>query len=383
MYAACYGESESVIRLVQHGADLFLVHQRDKMMVADYAIDQGHPHIIDDLVNFLRKFNRSEAAMRVLDRALCHYFTLESGRRLDVSITKRLLELGADPDVDTRQSSLMHMADSELEVHLLLNARFTAIHRRDRDGVTPLMKIISLLDHHSATRILRQDVFVNRQHDKGWTAFHHLVEPEYLPLRFLRHVINDAKEEQYAQKAKMISCWHLLLKSRADLAIHDKCKCLCGPNGCSAITILLRRTAEGAFNTPYFPGLLADICCVLHNQNAVYIEQFLEDITRYREYATSGLTHKCCQGWRRSVISSKHYDAWGNGTASEVDVVIPNAATRTRGSNDRLGIDRVIEKLAGFYHELERRSSDAHDAAIDRIPHTVRPVLTIVVKVRC
>lgn len=371
MYAACYGKSNSVLRLIEYGAKPGLVDQRNRRVFLDYAIRRKHLHVIVDLVQFLRNCYRSPDAMFVLDRCLCYHFS-RNPDGWDISVSKRLFELGADPDVRCGGSSLMHLAKSESEVRMLLDAGFTAVNRRDGDGVMPFMSIMSLFDHESADRLLSQGACVNSQDSVGWTALHHTIGGRSSgPNLLYMPGIEEDKSWRFGRRAQMISCLHLSLRHGADFSLHDNCKCPCSSNGCSATTIALHQTSAGVHSLylrSTLSGFLIDFFCAFQNRNEANLKLILDDVVRYQAFCRSEVEHSCCRGKSHDDFDITDLSHRSCNKGKACDVAYANFNGRLNGnSNDGSSMnDRIIKELAHFYHDLESCSLETCEAAISQ-----------------
>ena len=93
MYAAAYGSSESVILLVEYGAQLELEDQGNWCTSLDFAVRRHHLNVIVDLVDHLREQRAVEKARRILDGCLKSCLAIKHGRSFlaDTTMMKPLL----------------------------------------------------------------------------------------------------------------------------------------------------------------------------------------------------------------------------------------------------------------------------------------------------
>ncbi|KAI6915213.1 hypothetical protein KC318_g444 [Hortaea werneckii] len=154
MYAAAYGEQQSVLHLVGHQATWHLQERLYGRIFLDYAIRRRNLHVVESLVDWLRKAGDHCTASEVLDHCIAECM-VQYNDHYDIAIPHRLFELGAD--VDT-----------------IVNRSF---HIRDDSGKTALMQVAHLVDSKTLINFAskEQGAEFNAQDAKGKTALHHLL----------------------------------------------------------------------------------------------------------------------------------------------------------------------------------------------------------------
>lgn len=362
MYAACYGKSESVLCLLEHRARPWLVDHDNKRVFVDYAIRRNHIHVIEQVVHTLRRRGNNQGAMRVLDRSLRYYFVNGSschdvdGRRL-----KRLFALNADPDIHVGSSSLAHLARFDWEMHLLLTNGFTSVNSRNNEGGTPLMNAVSHFDIRSTKLLIERGTNVNCQDNRGWTGLHHLLRARLSCGLYTSPV--EQCDETFRRRVAMIACMHLLLRSNADITIHDRCTCACSSNGCSATTAALHQTTAeiGSLLGPQvISGILIDLVCVLQNRMTPGVETILHDIIRYRRFLESGLEHSCCYQQHGGLSTQVDTDELRRAGHETFNNSLDN--TKHRMAFDK---DEIVMELAKIFQILEARALKAYNDEVE------------------
>lgn len=360
MYAACYGESESVLCLLEHGARLWLVEDCNSRMFVDYAIRRNHLEVIENVVHTLRRQGSNLAAKRVLDRSLGYYFVNSTCHDIEGESLKRLFALNADPDIHIGAYSLIHLAGRESQRHMLLDNGFTAVGTRDEDGVTPLMIATSKSDFYSIRVLIERGADVNGQDKRGWTALHHLLRTELACHIYTARIEQD--DRTFERRREIIACMHLLLKSKADITIRDRCTCACSPDGCSATTVALHRSMKKiglTLGPQNISGILIDLLCVLQNRMTSSLDTFSHDLTWYRRFLESGLEHTCCyrqRDWLPVQMDTEGIRRSGHVTSSDTILDLPNRTFHR---------DETVMELAKVFRILETQALEAYNDAVE------------------
>jgi len=353
MYAACYGQLESVLLLLQHDARLGTVHGRSRRDFIYYAILRNETHVIEGVVRFLRNEGYGQVAAAVLDNAVCDLIML--GRHssdLNGRDLERLFAMGANADMVLNGSTLLHHAISSTAMRIILRYDFTSVNVADKDGITPLMKHAILGEPAIVSRLLQDGAGPNARDHNGWTAMHHLMQTA---------PYNPDFGQQWAEgRAEFVGSMHLLLQYGNDVSIRDRCVCECAAGGCSPVTFALHRIADqygfGHSSVPSF-----DLLCAIQHRRPEYEEQYRRELTQFRTYLESGAEHTCCRG-RLDDFDHRLRDVG----VSHLDM--PSVCPRPSHQHP----DTLITEMAKFYYALESRSRSEYDREV-QIRESVGP----------
>ncbi|RMY61156.1 hypothetical protein D0865_01152 [Hortaea werneckii] len=181
MYAAAYGEHQSVLHLVEFQATWGLQERLYGRNFLDYAIRRRHMKVIESLIDWLGEAGDHGTASEVLDHCIA-YCIVQCNDHYDTTIPHRLFELGADADTIVNRRTLMHLATTSKMSQLIMKKNFTLFHSRDDSGKTALMQVANLVDANTLTTVASQEQAAdfNAQDARGKTALHYLLRSRYL-----------------------------------------------------------------------------------------------------------------------------------------------------------------------------------------------------------
>lgn len=368
MYAACYGQLDSVICLLQHGANPCLVDSRNRRLFMDYAILRKEIHVIEGLVSWLRSEGCSKETVAILDRCMSFYFGSGCHNSdLDNKALKSLLALGADVDVLNGNSTMLHEATSDMEARMILKAGFSRVSFCDEDGVTPLMKVASRCDLDSIKELLKRGSTVESQDKFGRATLHHLMQAwSFFSFAGPSYVEDD---ESFGRAVRAFACIHQIIRSGGLVGCRDHCQCACSPQGCSAVTVALHQTTKHighAHGYDRISGMLVDLMCILQNRATLSLEIFHADVRRYRRFIESGLEHTCCFrkiDFYSSLKDNTHVD-YSRHAAFNTAFDLDNA----KSTNSHMDI---IRELSELFIVIEERCLKQYEAALLRVTKKV------------
>lgn len=296
MYAAAYGEQQSVLHLIDHHATWHLQEELYSRNFLDYAICRRNPHVIESLIHWLSKAGDYEAAFEVLDHCIA-YCILQHHDHYDITIPRRLFELGADADATLNDGTLLHFARTSVISHLIVDAGFTSFHIGDDSGKTPLMQIASLVDAKSLITVAShgQGADFHAQDANGRTVLHHLLGSHRIDQIYYRHEIDPSW--RFAQHQDMISCLNTLLQHGGSASVADSCVCACSAKGCTALTFALDQLSRSFTSANIDCGVVIDLLqAIRHQSDHEDVSKWPAAIKRYYVFEEKGLTHTCCLG---------------------------------------------------------------------------------------
>lgn len=302
MYTAAYGETKSAIHLLEKGANPLVGDQFERRNFLDYARARNNWDLIFSVIEYFQ----SCITPGVLQAFLSHIILPHTAHMNDLQQDEhfqKLFDLGADPNCTlTNGETLLHLAQNSDQARLFLEAGFTSFNQADCEGITPLMKVVTLRDTASVQQCLDRGAFIESKDVKGWTVLHHAA------VAFSDSacsVMNNDREDWYLRKhSELVTIIRLLLNRGADPAAVDSCPCACSGPGCTPTSLFLRKI----FN---FMSLLSH-CGIIWTLEWLQIllelaskeagEQFLLGVYRSLKFKDSELTHVCC---RPSVLEDR------------------------------------------------------------------------------
>jgi ankyrin repeat protein len=301
MYAATYGQLDSILDLIDHGADMGKQDTVNQRFFVDYAMVHGHVNLIAKLVGWLRESSDSELALLLIDRCVRWTFA-QTSMWADCEVLECLFRLRGDSDVSMGSTTSMHLARSVEEAHLVLRHDFTGFGVSDEHGETPLMRVSRFRD----TGLLRAvfdkepdvDLCINQQDLLGWTALMHLTncldERRY----------HQLEENHQSSRASAVGCLNMLLSRGANVTYADKCNCPCSPGGCSGFSIAMHRAVEslGPWDSANSISVIPlDFAIALQTCTDSYPQWAIDAAKTFVDFIETGEMHTCCA--RRRVRS--------------------------------------------------------------------------------
>jgi ankyrin repeat protein len=370
MYAAAYGQLDSVLILIQYGSRPDLQDRLNNRIFVDYAIRFRHLDLVKGLVTWLRDEREAVAALSIIDRCV-NYHLINSAATMDMAVPtlKTLMKLGGDPDVlyGTRATA-MHLVNTADLGKVLLKYDFTAVDVRDEAGKTALMHTIRFLDPGLTRALLdlqsAADTPIDQRDRTQWSLMHHL-------FRHMRRKFSgpwDSLQVRFRAKTNAIRCMNLILRRGADVLLTDTCECPCSPGGCSPMSIALHQALEVTRPMSYrdvLNTLPVDLAIGLLAYGDEKLRTLSATVATFSTFVESGRKHSCCALTR---VRPSHYcapdDAQVTDNQSAVKACRETCTIVGNASSEK---DRLISQLARFYTLLERRSQARYENEIAEI----------------
>jgi ankyrin repeat protein len=292
MYAAAQGETESVLQLLRHGANI-TVRNCINMFYTDFIMVRGHFDMFSDIFNFYIAQREHCLAKSTLDIALRSYFYSSSLRLGDWSKTglRTLLQLGADPNWSTEvENTLLHFVQRAEEAAILLEFGCSPKSTPNVFGHTPLM-VLAWIGNISVVRmVIELGAKVDVRDRVGRTALEHALL---------------ARETHFNYKpAAIMQDWILrfnivseLLSAGADPSNSDSCECACSTDGCTIVRCILPQIYSSTGRVRNLVGILWMIeFLLLLKQKAQHTDftVLIKSLYRRQRFDELGLSHTCC-----------------------------------------------------------------------------------------
>lgn len=370
MYAAAYGQADSVIVLIQADADFTLHDDLNGRLFLDYAVKRGNINVIARLVQHLRANGERVSASIALNRCLALRL-INRGDTWNNEDLVAILDLGADPDcMINGASTSMHLTLFEEEALALLRYNFTAIGIVDEYGVTPLMHNVRFLSPKLMTKLLDlergDDLDINCADHAGWTALMHLVNAaaaSHGPWR-------TSKDADNALKATSMLCMNLLLRQGAH-AQHRTCdSSACCPLGSSPMTTALHHGLNGlrwGSSSKRLNCFPIAFCTSLIIRSRGCLDAVVEDLAAFNRFLASGIQETDCN-WYRHARNGGSYSARSGPMGQQVAVleILPPSYSPISEPGDMVPMVGLAKHLALYYHLLKRRSIAKREKALER-----------------
>jgi hypothetical protein len=374
MYAAAYGQLDSVLVLIQHGARPDLRDDLNNRIFVDYAICFRRVDLLKGLVTWLRDQGQAADALRIIDRSI-HYHLINSSATMDmaVPILETLLALGGDPDVlyDTTVTA-MHLVKRADLGKSLLKRDFTAAGVQDEAGQTALMHTVRFLDPGLTRTLLdlqsAAGTSIDQRDQTHWSLMHHL----FLHMRCKFSGPWDSLQIRFRLKTHAIRCMNLVLRRGAEALLTDACGCPCSPSGCSPMSIALHQALEVTRPMSFrdvLSTLPVDLAIGVLALGDAHLRTLADTVATFSAFVESGGRHSCCALTR---VRPSHFceadDAQVTDSQSATTIRHETCAIVQNVTDEKA---RLTNQLALFYSLLERRSQaryeDENSARIKKI----------------
>jgi ankyrin repeat protein len=367
MYAATYGEDESVITLLRAGADLYKRDNSNGSDFLDYAFRRENWNVLDRTLQDSKLLYSPSRSQSIVDyvtvRLLMVFHPIDCSTHL-----RRLLSLGADPNVTCPDgSTLLHHVRKPDETEALFEAGFRRINDPDEGGVHPLMKLVQLPYPNLVQKCLERGASVSDQNDHGWTVLHYAV----LELRF--KVLSTSCDQLCHDAARragvVVTVIRLLLKHGADPRARDSCLCACSQAGCTPCSVLLANSGLFFYDdhkTFWTLEWLQVISETVPERDCREIcrEVFIE-MVRAMRFSLTELVHVCCH-------QRKH---WNREADDDIDNILDEQSIEIQELGDSLEIlatgespdytETWIQELAQHVTEYKAPVSGVQDFVVD------------------
>jgi len=304
-YAAAYGQTESLIILLEHGADPF---DGQHMSFFRYAEYWSQWHLMSEAFAFL-KANGEYSDSVLQHEAENILLRCQHIASLPPEGFTTMVNLGIDTWNHVffqNDDTLLHRVASEAFARILLEKGFQNIDLGNKQGQTALISSTGNGWYDVSRVILERGCNVNHQDDLGFSALH-IICGNIKTMNF--HML----ARDFGHAAKLLQCG-------ADPLSRDKCRCPCSTNGCSPILELLHQ--QTLCKEPFIHSCSHDKGYVWVLELLLMLNEFqgpditrkvLLDLIRFNEFQKAKMTHVC----RRN-----HCSVGDRSTQEDVDIIL-------------------------------------------------------------
>ncbi|RMY62118.1 hypothetical protein D0865_00614 [Hortaea werneckii] len=366
MYAAAYGQHQSVLNLVQHQATWNLREQCYNRSFLDYAMCRRNLHVIESLIKWLRETGHHGTAFEVLNYCIAYCIT-QYNDHYDITIPDRLFQLDADVYTTVNRCTLMHFAKTSMMSQRIMEAGFASPNIRDDAGKTPFMQVAHLVDSNTLIAFAseEQGAEFNAQDAKGKTALHYLLGSRYV--EGIYDSCRTDKSWQNKRHRSMISCLNTLLQHGSSVFTADNCVCACSKDGCTALTFALNRLDHSKTFGNIDCGIVIDLFqAARHHSDSDDVSKWSSAIRRYHAFEEKGLTHTCCRARdsNTTILSCRlRPDTFAGARAEQIQAM---ANFNTKSSRNVCTDDDIISSLATLCLLYEQQSITKHGSIVAR-----------------
>lgn len=305
MYAATYDKVESVLLLLDAGADLSRRDELWRRNFLDFALEHDNWGLITGVVEYFKHHSDANASQHVLNYIM-HQFVNSWKNHMGEGRVQELLCLGADPNMNLNDgATLLHRVRDFDAAKALFDAGFTLINHPDKRGITPLMRVVKLGNAALVQACIDRGASVNQQDHKGWSALHHIAKE----LQSSTYFHSDTSPGWHLTRhSELITTVRLLLQQGANPAATDHCLCPCSLSGCTASTILLGTHRYSIFSGEGNKWSLEWLQILSELASDSTGEQTLQDLVRVEQFKEHDLTHVCCRTGGYSRVEDDDID---------------------------------------------------------------------------
>jgi len=350
MYASAMGNSHVAIRLLESGADPFLVDNIEQRSFLAYARARGHwTTIMDILGHFHQSLEVPRNFVRYWLTMGAAFWVNDGNWEKDLKDFHTLLEWGANPNVllypyghdELVTETLAHRFRNEAELKTLISHGFTNFNHLDGKGAHALIFASTKPNHDPGVMELLLDggSLVNHQNHNGRTALNMVVQSlRDCPEVFIRISRDKELEDRHCNDRKQIlQCIRILLDRKADPCLGDKCRCACSRSGCTPSHVIVGRKSWW-FGTQEHIWFLEFLEIVKETCGFEVAKQCLLDMLRRAKFQELELTHTCCRGLHSYALLYRHIED------EEIDEIMDEEKEMVEILEQEMG---DVEKLLG------------------------------------
>jgi len=301
MYAAAYGQTSSVLELLDSGADLLLEDKELKRNFLDYAVVRGQWNLIKQVISHVqaspglhKRYAKYIPTYVLFRHATCRVANTRFGN----NYFSEMVRLGANPDmVDSEGMTFLHHAIHKKEAEALLEAGFSLINHQDNVGVSPLMQVVKHANLSLVEFLLKNGANVHQEDYHGRNIFHYIVESINDGVSFRSYAEGAERNWIMERHAAIFQIMKLLLAHGADPLKKDNCSCECSlGSGCSPNRILTQTKIPYDYGRKDASWNLEWLLILKENCRPEVHQEALKCFMVALKFDDIGLTHTCCQG---------------------------------------------------------------------------------------
>ncbi|CAH0028903.1 unnamed protein product [Clonostachys rhizophaga] len=226
MYVTAMNQTESVMLLIDSGANPGIRENNYRRLFMDYAASRGHWRLLLDILDHIKEIIGETLTTPWAEKAtvIFHLSYSRSRRKENVSLGDFLSRCsGADftflmrPDQGGTQT-LLHKCKSVEDIEELIFAEFKNIDQRNSLGQTALMCAISeQVSAAVVSKLIQAGADVNLKDEQGCTV-----------LQYALRNIGFSFHYEPSEGTEILS---ILLRQGVQLYPKEKCRCPCSPDG--------------------------------------------------------------------------------------------------------------------------------------------------------
>ncbi|KAK1999868.1 ankyrin [Colletotrichum falcatum] len=287
MYAAAENRAESVMMLLEAGANLVAQESRHNRTFMHYAAMRSHWKL---LLEFLERIEALEGKEVAESWARCATLQFHAARpdvlrERDVTLYQFLVKCGDVNFVydkrDHLGNTLLHDASSISDLDALLDTRFNLINHTNSAGRHPLIAAAARGVPSLVEGLLNAGADIGLKDHWQRTALHHA-----LALLKIRAV---------NAPWKAMDTVRILVAHGADLLCRDNCRCPCSPEGCLPGVELMHTIDYERWHAIFPVWAIEWVCLVYENKGVNGAKSAVASLLRRAKHEEMDMTHVCCR----------------------------------------------------------------------------------------
>lgn len=332
MYAAAYGQAQSVLVLLKSGANPCLGNRKGETFVS-LAILRHHVDLVIEAIEFYHSSDKSGAACWLAGECFLRLLVAVPSQRMCgelLTVLRQLVDLGADLGQVTQSGNTpVHFARYAEEAYCLLDLPGLTLNAVNKRGVSPLMSVSWFGDPHVVKKLLNYSGVstIDVCDRSGRSALQHA-----LGSKNDREIwIFDYKGYDFHTPwISRFQTSNVLLQTGATPVTQDRCICYCSyrrneeitdediwfGEGCTSIRQFLGpiyRSTYRASNLAAIPWLLELFKLVERYGTSEDLRFLLMSLLQRQAFDELGMTHTCCvaelRGWKKFCPSHTPFSA--------------------------------------------------------------------------
>ncbi|KAK2018716.1 ankyrin [Colletotrichum eremochloae] len=335
MYAAAENREESVMMLLDAGADIYAQESRCNGTFVTYGVYRHHWKLVLNCISRIEALKGKQIAKSWARYAtsLFHVTYGNSSRsNRGVAFHEFLVKCGDvnflydNPNTGELQNSLLHNAWSISDLDTLLDTGFKLINHTNSAGRHPLMVAAARGISSLVEGLLEAGADIGLKDNWHRTA--------------LDHALAELEGRVADITWKAMNTIRILTAHGADLLSRDNCRCTCSPEGCLPGAELMHKV-DGKWGKVYFPVWGIEwVCLIYENKGINGAKTAIASLLRRTKHEEMGMTHVCCRRF------SQYYQ----GHISDIPSCIPDD-----------DIDDILDEESEFIEILEKEMEESTD----------------------
>ncbi|KAK1594612.1 uncharacterized protein LY79DRAFT_134485 [Colletotrichum navitas] len=289
MYAAAENQEESVMMLLDAGADAYARESRYNRTFIAYGALRDHWKLVLNCLSRIESLEGKKVAEKWAEDATLLFHVKYSNRRgkRDATFHQFLAKCGDvnflydNLNTGNLKNTLLHNASSVSDLDALLDNGFKLINHSNSAGRHPLIEAAGRDIPSLVEGLLNAGADIELRDHWHRTALHHALA------RLGTGATNAAYEA--------MDTIRIFVAHGADLLSRDNCRCPCSPEGCLP-GVELMHSLDQKWGVAHFPAWAIEwVCLVYESKGTDGAKIAIRSLLRRTKHEEMGMTHVCCR----------------------------------------------------------------------------------------